>query len=63
MARAKVAKITLTGVTPGTFDVTIGNDVSERHRRCGLLHTLGVPLPITVCGPPGPLSRRLPAMI
>ena len=46
----QVAKITLTGVAPGTFSMTIGNDVLSDIDGAALAHTLGAPLPITVCG-------------
>ena len=46
-----LAKITLTGVAPGTFSITIGNDMLSDIDGVALASTLGVPLPITVCGP------------
>jgi hypothetical protein len=46
----QVAKITLTGVAPGTFNMAISNDTLSDIDGAPLAHTLGTPLPITVCG-------------
>jgi hypothetical protein len=45
-----LARITFTGVAPGAFDVTIANDELSDIDGALLTHTLGGPLPMTVCG-------------
>lgn len=45
-----LARITFTGVAPGTSSITIGDNVLSDRDGAPLSHTLGAPLPITVCG-------------
>jgi hypothetical protein len=45
-----LAKITLTGVAPGSFSMAIGNDVLSDIDGIALPHALGGPLTIDVCG-------------
>ena len=46
----QLAEITLTGVTPGTFNMTISGDTLSDIDGAALPHALAAPLPITVCG-------------
>jgi hypothetical protein len=45
-----LAKITLTGVAPGAFSMTFSSPKLTDINSIALPHTLGAPLPITVCG-------------
>jgi N-acetylneuraminic acid mutarotase len=46
----QLAKITLTGVAPGTFSMSIGDDILSDKDGVAMGHRVGAPLPITVCG-------------
>jgi hypothetical protein len=45
-----LAKITLTGVAPGTFSMVISDDLLTTIDGDPITHDLGAPLPMTVCG-------------
>jgi hypothetical protein len=45
-----LAKITLTGVAPGTFNMAISDDVLSDIDGADLPHNLGAALPINICG-------------